>query len=182
MSDRRSEIVKVPDAPWAGRDNGKTFQITEWGARRAETWAWGMVFALKGSSGEIPLDVARLGMVGVGVRLINTILKADVDFAAVKPFYDELIDECVKIVRDPSNIDRASGGVVATKLLIDDVSEMPTLQWLRSEVIRVHTNFSMFDALSGLLDQIRSWQPSPAPSTMSTSLQSSEPPSADAPS
>lgn len=158
MSDRKTEIVVVPE--WGKRDAGKHFKITEWPARRAETWAWGMVFALKGTSGEIPDDVARLGMAGVGIRLINTVLKADVNYAALKPFFDELIDECVLIVRDSTNRDRATGQAVATPLMADDFAEVPTLQWLRSEVIRVHTNFSILDSLFELLSRIRSAEPS----------------------
>lgn len=159
MSDRKIEYVRVPASQWAGRDAGKMFRIQEWSARRAETWAWGMVFALKGTSGEIPDDVARLGMAGVGIRLINTVLKADVRYDAVKPFYDELIDECVTIVRDPTNRDRGTGDYVATAIMDDDFSEVPTLQWLRSEVIRVHTNFSILDSLFELLSRIRSTEP-----------------------
>lgn len=154
MSDRKVEFVTVPD--WGKRDAGKVFKITEWGARRAETWAWGMVFALKGTSGEIPEDIARMGMVGVAIKLTNTVLKADVNFAAVKPFYDELIDECVLIVRDPTNRDRVTQQPIATALMDGDFAEVPTLQWLRSEVIRVHTNFSILDALFELLSRIRS--------------------------
>lgn len=152
--DRKVEFVTVPD--WGKRDAGKVFKITEWGARRAETWAWGMVFALKGTSGEIPDDVARLGMVGVGIRLINTVLKADVNYPALKPYFDELIDECVLIVRDPTNRDRISQEPIATALMEADLAEIPTIQWLRSEVIRVHTNFSILDSLFELLSRIRS--------------------------
>lgn len=153
MSGRKSEVVVVPT--WGKRDAGKHFKITEWPARRAEQWAWGMVFALKGTSGEIPDDIARLGIAGVGIRLVNTLLKADVNYSAIQPFFDELIDECVMIVRDPTNRDRATGEVIATPLMPDDFAEVPTLQWLRSEVIRVHTNFSVIDSLFALLAQIR---------------------------
>jgi len=172
--DRRKEVVRAPATPWIGRDAGKHFLISEWGAKRAEAWAWGMVFALKGSTSEIPLDVARLGMVGVGIRLLNTVLKADVDYARISPFMNELIDECVQIVRDPSSTDKATGLPVASSLLDGDIAEIATRQWLRSEVIRVHTNFSVFDALSALLSQVKSWTPSEEPSTTQTSPPSSE--------
>lgn len=153
-ADRKVEYVTVP--AWGQRDAGKVFKITEWSARRAETWAWGMAFALKGTSGDIPDDVARLGMVGVGIRLLNTVLKADVNYSALKPFFDELIDECVLIVRDPTNKDKMTQQPIATALMDGDFAEIPTLQWLRSEVIRVHTNFSVTDALFAFLSQIRS--------------------------
>jgi hypothetical protein len=181
FNDRRVELVATPAAPWIGRDANKAFLITEWSAKRAEKWAWGMVFALKGTSSEIPLDVARLGMAGVGIRLINTILKADTDYSKIEPFMNELIDECVKIVRDPTVSDKATGHPVASPLLDGDIAEIATRQWLRSEVIRVHTNFSVFDALSELLSQVRSWTPSEAPSTTQTSPPSSGEPSPSTP-
>lgn len=177
FEDRKRELVPAPDAPWIGRDRGKNFVITEWGAKRAERWAWGMCFALKGSTSEIPTDVARLGMVGVGIALINTVLKADVDYAKIEPYMNELIDECVGIARDMKNIDKQTGLPFATPLLEGDIAEMATRQWLRSEVIRVHTNFSMFDALSALLAQMRLWKPSGEQSTTQTSRQLSGEPS-----
>lgn len=180
-ADRRVEIVPAPTAPWVGRDAGKTFLITEWSARRAEKWAWGISFALKGSSSEIPLEVARLGIVGVGIRLLNVVLKADVQYAAIEPFMSELIDECVKIVRDPKQVDKATGLPIATPMLDGDIAEVATLQWLRSEVIRVHTNFSVFDSLSGLLSLMKSWKPSGEPSNIETSPPSSGEPSPSTP-
>lgn len=177
IDDRRKEVVSPPaGAGWAGRDAGKTFLIQEWYADRAERWAWGMFFALKGTGSQIPLDVARLGMVAVGVRVINTVLAADVDYSKIDPFMSQLIDECVTIVRDRSVIDKATGLPAATPLLQGDISEMATRTWLRSEVIRLHTNFSVFDSLSGLVDQIRTWMP---PSTEISETTSTSPPSLD---
>lgn len=180
-SDRKREIVPAPQTAWIGRDAGKTFLISEWSARRAEKWAWGMTFALKGTTSEIPLEVARLGVVGVGIRLLNVVLKADAPYSAIEPFMDQLIDECVTMIRDPSAIDKATGLPVATPLLDGDVAEMATLQWLRSEVIRVHTNFSVFDALSGLLSLMKSETPSEERSTIPTSPPSSGEPSPSTP-
>lgn len=182
MSDRRSFVAPVPAAAWAGRDAGKNFLITEWPAPRAEEWAWGMVLALKGTTAEIPEDVARLGMVGVGIRLLNSFLAADVDYARVRPLLADML-ECVQVVLDPKNVAAATGLPVATPLRPDSVSEVPTLQWLRSEVIRAHTNFSAADFLSAFLDQMRSWRPPiGAPSTTETSPTSSAPSSAATPS
>lgn len=173
FDDRKREIVPAPSSSWIGRDAGKTFLITEWSARRAEKWAWGMTFALKGTTSEIPLEVAQLGMVGVGIRLLNVVLKADAPYAAIEPFMDQLIDECVQMVRDPKAIDKATGMPIATQLLDGDIAEIATLQWLRSEVVRVHTNFSVFDALSALLSLMKSSTPSEEQSTIPTSPRSS---------
>jgi hypothetical protein len=181
FDDRKTETIPVPKTAWAGRDAGKLFQISEWSARRAEKWAWGMAFALKGTSGEIPLDVARLGMIGVGIRLINTVLKADVDYERISPYFDQLVDECVRIVRDPKALDAATGRPVSSPLLDGDVAEIATLQWLRSEVVRLHTNFSVFDSLSALLSLMTSSISSEEPSTTSTSPPSSGGPSPSTP-
>jgi hypothetical protein len=137
---RKSEIVAVPE--WGGRDEGKLFKITEWDAFRAEKWAWRMGLALKGTNGELPDAIARLGMVGIAVRTINAILSADVDPA--------------KIVRDPSVRDPATGQPLAVDLVgQDDIEEIRTVGWLRSEVLRIHTNFSATAALSALISVIR---------------------------
>jgi hypothetical protein len=152
------DYVTVP-ASWGARDQGKVFRIKEWPARRAEEWAWGLAFALKGTQGEIPEDVARLGMAGIGVSLLNTVLKADVSYDRLKPFMNELIDECVTIVRDPKNRDKATGEPVASELMPNDLMEVKTIQWLRSEVVRLHTNFSVLDALSALISAARNGLP-----------------------
>lgn len=148
------DYVTVP-ASWGNRDAGKVFKLREWPARRAETWAWGMVFALKGTQGQIPDDVARLGMVGIGIRLLNTVLAADVNYEKIKPYMDELIDECVTIVRDPKNRDKESGLLIDGPMMENDIKEVRTLQWLRSEVIRIHTNFSVIESLSALISAAR---------------------------
>ena len=150
---RKSEIVAVPE--WGGRDEGKLFKITEWDAFRAEKWAWRMGLALKGTNGELPDTIARLGMVGIAVRTINAILSADVDPAKLMPLLDEMMT-CVKIVRDPSVRDPATGQPLAVDLVgQDDIEEIRTVGWLRSEVLRIHTNFSATAALSALISVIR---------------------------
>lgn len=181
FDDRKREIVPAPSSSWIGRDAGKTFLITEWSARRAEKWAWGITFALKGSMSEIPLEVARLGMVGVGIRLLNVVLRADVQYGAIEPYMDQLIDECVTIIRDPKAIDKTTGLPVATPILDGEVAEVATLSWLRSEVIRVHTNFSVLDSLSGLLSLMTSGTSNEEPSTTETSPPSSGEPSPSTP-
>ena len=63
---RKTEIVKVP-ADWGKRDAGKVFLLTEWPAARAEKWAVRALLALNRSGGEIPLNVAGIGMEGIAV-------------------------------------------------------------------------------------------------------------------
>jgi hypothetical protein len=155
---RKSEIVAVPT--WEGnRDSaaGKQFLITEWPAERAEKWGWRMLILLKGSSGRIPDSVVSMGMVGVALVGLNTFLQADIDPDRLEPLLDQLF-ECVRIIRDPRFPD------IATPIASpDDIEEVKTRLWLKSEVIRVHTNFSIVEALSKLLAAINSL---PAPSSI----------------
>ncbi len=145
---RKKEYVRVP-GEWGGRDAGKTFEITEAPATAAEKWAWRLIIALKGTTGEIPEGIAHLGYVAIAIRGFNAFLASDVDYAKLEPLLDEMMD-CVRIVRDPSSIDKATGDPVATSLMSDgsDIEEIRTLGWLRSEVLRIHTGFSFTGALS----------------------------------
>lgn len=140
MSGRKSEIVTVP--AWGGRDAGKKFLITEKASGPAEKWAFRLVLALKGTSAAIPENLAPFGMVAIAIRGINSFLATDVDFDKLEPLLDEMFD-CVQIIRDPAHPD------IATALVSDDdIEEVKTRGWLRSEVLRIHTNFSFIDALS----------------------------------
>lgn len=145
---RRSEPVTVPEG--FGRDVGKTFLITEKPAIDAERWGWRMFIAMKGTSGSIPQEAERLGMVGVAILGLNTFLAAPVKFDELRPLLDELL-ECVKVIRDPRHPE------VATPLtgIGDEVEEVQTVAWLRSEVLRVHTGFSFADGLLSLVTMIR---------------------------
>jgi hypothetical protein len=167
---RKKEVITVPAS--GGRDDGKLFTITEMSAMQAEKWAWRLMIALKGSRGWVPDEVAQLGMVGVTVRMINAFLSADVDYPAFEALLDEMM-ECVRRVRDPRRPD------VEAALNALDIEEVSTVAWLRSEVIRVHTGFSVAAGLTGLISAVTA---SAASSSTQTSPRSSEPRSQPAPS
>lgn len=175
---RKRETVVVP--AWPGnRDAGKTFVITEMPAAQAEKWALRAFLALKGSEERIPDGIQGLGMVGVAIIGLNVFLQADIDFSKIEPLLDEMMT-CVQIVRDPGAADHASGLPVATSLVSpDDIEEVATRAWLRSEVLRVHTGFSPADALSALVSAISSKAPETS-SNMPTSPRTSDGPSPDA--
>jgi hypothetical protein len=137
---RKSEIVQVP--AWGGRDAGKLFRITEMAAGPAEKWALRFALALKGTTASIPESLAPYGMVAIAIRGINSFLASDVDFAKLEPLLDEMF-ECVQIIRDKAHPETASA-IVSD----DDIEEVKTRGWLRSEVLRIHTNFSFDEALS----------------------------------
>ena len=146
---RKREVVTVP-ASWGGRDANKNFVVTEMPATRAEKWAWRLMIAVKGTTAEVPQEVAALGMVGVAIRGLNAFLASDVDFAKLEPLLDEMMT-CVTVVRDLQHPD------VATPIVSDDdVEEVRTVAWLRSEVLRVHTGFSAAEAFSRIVSAINS--------------------------
>lgn len=146
MSGRKTENVTVP-AEWGGRDKGKVFRITEVPAIQAEKWGWRFIIALKGTSAQIPESIAPLGMIAVYIRGVNSFLAADVDWTKLEPLLDELL-QCVEMVRDPHARDAKTGEMIASKMVSpDDIEEVRTVAWLRSEVLRVHANFSFIDAV-----------------------------------
>lgn len=158
MSDDRGLKVERLPPPTTGRDQGKVFVVHEWPAIRAEKWGWRMVCALKGTAGYIPLDIeeniAQHGMVGVAIRGLNAFLQAPVRFEDIEPLLDEMLT-CVRMVRDPARPD------IETELVPEmDITDVKTLGWLRGEVLRVHTGFSLAEALLRLTSAIK--EPAPA--------------------
>ena len=142
----KKEIVVVP--AWPGnRDAGRHFLISEMPAARAEKWAWRMFIALKGSGSEIPMEAARLGMVGVAVAGFNAFLRADVKPEQIEPLLDEMMT-CVQVIRDPKAKDKTTGGPVVTAIVGDDDNrEVQTIGWLRAEVLRLHTGFMLVETI-----------------------------------
>lgn len=150
---RRSEIVKVP-AHLGGRDAGKHFLITEMSALKAEKWAARALLLLSGSGERIPDSIAGRGMEAVAVLFLNIFLQGAIRFDQLEPLLDEMF-ECVQIIRDPKAVDKQTGHPVPHALISDDdIEEVATRAWLRSEVLRIHTGFSPADALSGLISVI----------------------------
>lgn len=151
MTGRRSEVVVATQ----GRDKGKHYLITEMPSARSEKWAYKAFLLIRNSEERIPQNVTNLGMVGVAILGFNIWLRGKIDFKELEPLLDEMM-ECVKIVRDTRAVDKVTGGPVATDLVSDDdIAEPATRAWLRSEVLRVHTGFSLSEALSMLWSEIR---------------------------
>lgn len=160
---RKTEVVVATH----GRDAGKNFQIKEWDADVADRWATRVILALTRGSKPIPFPIESLlgrGMEAIFIVGLQTILSASVETKEVIPLVDELL-QCVKIVRDPTARDRDGGGVIASDLIsADDIEEVATRWWLRSEVLRVHTGFSTSGMFGKLLSSIMSKDP-PLPNT-----------------
>lgn len=145
---RKKELVTVPQ--WSGnRDAGKKFLITEMPAERAEKWGMRALLLIQNSGQQIPPNVQGLGMVGVAILGLNVFLQGTIKPDALEILMDEMMT-CVQVVRDNSHPD------IATPIVSDDdVEEVQTRMWLRSEVLRVHTNFSPAEALSRLISAIQ---------------------------
>lgn len=145
---RKHEIVTVPS--WEGnRDAGSQFLITEMSAAAAEKWGLRAFLLLKGSGERIPDSVAGLGMVGVAIIGLNVFLQGNIKPEDLEPLLDEMM-ECVKKVRDPRKPE------LATPLVSeDDIEEVATRLWLRSEILRIHTGFSPAESLSKLISAIQ---------------------------
>jgi hypothetical protein len=142
----KSKVVNVPS--WGGRDDNKAFLIEEWPAARAEKWGMRMFLAIKGTNAHVDEYVARMGMVAVVVRGINSFLAADVDPDKIIPLLDELLTG-IKMIRDPQRPE------IVTPVLDSDMMEVKTRLWLRAEVLSLHVGFPVADAMSALLDLLK---------------------------
>jgi hypothetical protein len=146
MSGRKVELVTVPKS-WGGRDAGRTYRITEMSCRDSERWAIRALLILTGSGERIPEHLVDRGMEAMAMFVVNGALLSDrrVTIEEISPLLDEMMT-CVEVVRDPARPDIAQPLVTD-----DDVREVRTRLWLRSEVLRVHTGFSVADGLSSLI-------------------------------
>ena len=85
----RKTTIKKIEGPTAGRDDGKSFVITEMSARQAHTWATRAIFAMLNTGVEIPDHVARQGVAGlVSVGIVGL---TRVPYEVAAPLLDELL-------------------------------------------------------------------------------------------
>lgn len=151
---RKIEDVTVPQT--FSRDAGKVFRITEWSAKRADDWVVRMSLAYNRGGGDLPMmsALAGRGMEAVAYVGIQTFLRGQIKAEEVIPILDELL-ECVQIVRSLKAIDQVTGLPLATPIVSDDdIEEVRTRWWLRSEVLRIHTGFSLAEVLSKWISAI----------------------------
>jgi hypothetical protein len=160
---RESAIVRIPDFPGTrNRDIGKIFKLTEWPAAKAENWAFRMMLSANKGAGELPLNLAGIGMEGIAILGINTFLRGNIDPGMLIPLLDELL-ECVQYARDKAKPE------IIDKLQESDIEEVATRMWLRGEVLALHLNFSVSAALSALYKKIMMEPVTENSSTASTS-------------
>lgn len=121
-----------------GRDQGKTFSITEMSAVQAEKWAWRAFMGLDAVGIDVP---ERSGIAGLALIGLRALTKMRWDTA--EPLLDELMS-CVKI-RSPNP--RAG----FRDLVENDIEEIRTRLELRDAVFALHTGFSPAGVLSRLI-------------------------------
>lgn len=123
-----------------GRDKGKVFLIRELPAMQAEQWAIRLMLALTKSGLDIPPDALNAGMAAVaafGLRALGSM-----DWETIRPLLEEMLS-CVKIIPDP-----ARPAFVRDLVGQDDIEEVSTILYLRDQVLKLHTNFSIADRIS----------------------------------
>lgn len=113
-----------------GRDEGKTFVITEMPITKADNWAMRALFAI--ANGGIDIEginpnMGMLGMAQVAIKALSGI-KPDVGI----PLLDELL-ECVQVL--------PSGGNARALIVDSDIKDLSTMFTLRKEALAIHIDF-----------------------------------------
>jgi hypothetical protein len=140
---RRKSVYTVQTE---GRDKGKSFLITEMPADQAERWATRALIALANAGTKLPDGVLDAGMAGVasmaGVFVLSLRTLQGLSYDAVGDLLDELMG-CVQF--------QPMAGAPPQVLFPGEnsqIEEVRTRLQLKWEVLQVHTDFSLADALS----------------------------------
>jgi hypothetical protein len=153
---RKTKIVRIEAE---GRDQGKSFLITELPASQAERWATRALMAMAKSNVDIPDGIENAGIAGIATLSLRAL--AGMPFADAEPLLDEMM-RCVQAMPDPSRPQ------VTRQLIEDDIEEVATRLFLRREVIELHTDFSLTAALQGSRTAANG-TPIPSPTSSDTS-------------
>lgn len=194
---RKTKIVTVNAE---GRDKGKTFFLTEMSARAAEAWADRAFLALAHSSIDLPAGIEHSGMAGISQimtlladtqlpnadslmeELVSSVriasiattarLVGHIRFPELAPLMEELM-QCVQFVWDTGKnltrplVDNGTEG--------DDLEEVATRQFLRSEVLDLHVNFLLAAVILNSIAAASEMRTLPILETMSMSPPASGP-------
>ncbi len=121
---------KVWVSPY-GRDKGITFHIKEMTCFKAEFWAFRVLRKLINHDAGVLQSNEREGVIGmlkIGLLAFSYLTPED-----AKELMDEMLT-CVKVIPDKkTNFKR--------DLIEEDIQEVVTLISLRSEIIKLHTDF-----------------------------------------
>lgn len=126
---RKQATVSIQDE---GRDQGKTYLLTEMPASQAERWAIRALMSLAKSGLEIPDNAQEMGMAAIAAMGFTAL--ANIPFEDAGPLLDEMM-ACVQIIPDPARPQ------VVRPLIEDDIEEVRTRLMLRRDVFDLHTGF-----------------------------------------
>lgn len=114
----------------SGRDEGKTFVVTEMAARPAHAWATRAIFALLNAGADIPGDIASMGVAGLAMVGLSGIQKVQYEIA--HPLLEELL-ACAQCIPDANRPD--------TRVPVDRVVEdFPTFFKLQQAAYELLTS------------------------------------------
>lgn len=134
---RNTKIFQITDA---GRDQGKTFVLTEMPAMQAERWALRAMQALLRSNVDLPDNIADTGMAGIAKLGLKAL--GHVDEETFFALMDEMMG-CVAYMPDPMK-----PNIVRPATFDGDIEEVTTRLQLRAEVFQLHVGFLMAGAPS----------------------------------
>lgn len=137
---RKTKKVQITEE---GRDKGKTFLITEMPAARAERWAMRALMAVADAGIDLPEAAAGAGMAGIAVLGIRAVFS--IPFEKAEPLMNEMMT-CVAFMWDARK--DLTRPLVDDGSDEDDIEEVATRLSLRSEVLELHTGFSVAAAIS----------------------------------
>jgi hypothetical protein len=113
-----------------GRDKGKKFLLTEWGAKRVDDWIMRAIFGLGKAGVELPPEILQLGAAAIAYAIATQAAK--IPSRLGRRLANELMD-CVQIAEPKM-----------TRSLIDeDIEDVTTLLKLKAEVLKL--TFGFFD-------------------------------------
>jgi hypothetical protein len=142
---RRTRVVTISAE---NRDKGKRFLLTEMAADQGERWAIRMLLAIANAGGKLPEGALDAGMSGLAATMQSSIVVglraiAGVRFEDAETLLAEMMD-CVQYQPNTPNVP-AQSLIAGSNSQIEEVSTRLTLRW---EVLQLHLNFSLADALS----------------------------------
>lgn len=138
---RKTLHFRVSDS---GRDNGKTFILTEMSAMKAEKWALKALLALMNSGVDVPENAKAMptaALAELGLKALGGL-----SFEVAEPLLEEMLS-CITFMPEPKTPH------VIRPLFEEDIEEVQTLFKLRLEVLKLHVNFSMTDKSLNSLEE-----------------------------
>ena len=126
---RKTAQYKVTDK---GRDEGKTFLLTEMTARQGEEWAMKVLLALMASNVNLPEGFENLGMAALAEMGLKAL--TGLKWEVLEPLLAEMMNN-IEIIPDPTKTH------VHRPLIEDDIEEILTRLNLRAEVWNLNMGF-----------------------------------------